>query len=196
MPAEFSRNQKTLMASFDRGFKAWAERTSVSLRRELGLLPHSPLSPIQLARHLDVEIWSPNDVKGLTVSDFEQLMEKDQGGWHAITFFRSGKRFMIHNPTHSSARQASDIMHELAHIICGHSASKLILSVDGKTVLRTHDQKQEDEADWLGGTLLLSRAALVFTKQRRLLPQQICSGYSVSQELLRYRLNITSHSAY
>jgi Zn-dependent peptidase ImmA (M78 family) len=67
---------------------------------------------------------------------------------------------VIFNPRKSDGRKASDIVHELAHLILGHDPAKVVFSEDGQIATRTFDQKQEDEANWLAWALLLPREAL------------------------------------
>jgi IrrE N-terminal-like domain len=57
--------------------------------------------------------------------------------------------------------------------------------------LRTYNEEQEQEADWLAGCLLLPRDALLAIRRRRLSDEEICSEYGVSPAMLRFRLNIT-----
>src|SRR4051812_801083 len=145
------------MATLERGFKAWAERTASALRRELGLSLLEPLDPRRLANHLDVRLLRPDQVKGLPTQIVHQLLEVDPWGWSATTLVLPTTTIIIYNPKKSSGRQSSDVIHELAHIILGHEPCTVVLSEDGEVSTRTFDQKQEDEANWLGWALLLPR---------------------------------------
>jgi Zn-dependent peptidase ImmA (M78 family) len=89
------------------------------------------------------------------------------------------------------ARQASDIVHELAHILLGHEPGKMVLSQDGGMVMRSFDHKQEEEANWLGWCILLPREALVQAARARLATAQIAEAYGVSSQLVAYRLRMT-----
>lgn len=179
------------MSSFDRGFKTWAERTAVSLRKDLGLESTAPLSPQNLASYLEVNLWTPNDVVGLPKECLAQLLEIDSAGWSAVTLSSGEKDTVIYNPSHSAARISNDIMHELSHLVVGHEPSRIVVSADGDVVLRSYDQKQEDEASWLGACLLLPREALLHIKLGSLSSDKACSLYSVSPQLLGYRINVT-----
>jgi Zn-dependent peptidase ImmA (M78 family) len=67
----------------------------------------------------------------------------------------------------------------------------VILSVDGSIGMRSFDAKQEDEANWLGWTILLPRSALMHCTQLGLSTSQIALNYDVSEQLVRYRVGIT-----
>lgn len=178
------------MATFDRGFKTWAERTALSLRRELGLGPTDPLPHQQLAEYLEIKVITPKVIPGMTDELIEQLLVTDSAGWSGTTFTLAGKHTVIYNPSHSTGRQSSDINHEFSHIIIGHEPSKLILSADGDMVMRSHDPKQEAEANWLSGCILLPREALLHLAQTKQLGS-VCEKYSVTKDLLEYRLQAT-----
>ena len=64
------------------------------------------------------------------------------------------------NDRKSCGRQASDITHELAHVILTHERAMVILSESIDLSMRTFDQKQEDKANCLAWALLLPRGAL------------------------------------
>lgn len=179
------------MASFDRGFKAWAERIAVSVRKELDIAPYQALPPTSLANHLDIVLQTPNDIKGMNPSDLRQLLTIDKDGWSALTFSVGNNHTIIYNPAHSIARQSSDIMHELSHVLAGHEQSRMVVSHDGKLAMRSFDQKQEDEAAWLSSCLLLPRDALIYIKRKRLQDRRIQEEYQVSRQLLEYRLNVS-----
>jgi hypothetical protein len=183
------------MATLERGFKAWAERTAAAIRGELGLSATEPLNPLQLASHLDVTLLQPDLIDGLPVDICEQLLERDPWGWSATTLELDGKTTLIFNPRKSAGRRASDIVHELAHLILGHEPAQIAFSHDGQMATRTFDQKQEDEANWLAWALLLPRDALFAAKRSRMLSAQIASAYGVTETLVDFRLRMTGISA-
>jgi Zn-dependent peptidase ImmA (M78 family) len=86
-------------------------------------------------------------------------------------------------------------MHELAHLILDHKPTTVILSHDGSLVMRSFNQQQEEEADWLAGCLLLPRDALVHSVKLGLTIQQIADKYSVSVRLATFRRRITGIDA-
>jgi hypothetical protein len=181
-----------MSGTLERGFKSWSERTAISLRQDLSLSPKDPLDPRQLAAFLQVDLCTPRDLHGLPNSVTDQLLIVDPGGWSAVSIERGGKTLIIYNPMHSIGRQANDITHELAHLILGHKPSRLMISSDGELVMRSYDQKQEDEADWLASSLLLPRETLLYCKRRlRLRENEIAEKFGVSEKLVIYRLRIT-----
>lgn len=179
------------MSSFDRGFKSWAEHTSLTLRRELGLAQDDPLDLSELARCLDVDLWTPYDVPGLPKDVLNQLLKQDPWGWSAVSLVSDSRGLVIYNPRKSKGRQASDITHELAHFILDHEPSTMILSHDGGIAMRTFDRKQEDEANWLAWCLLLPREALVWAKRARLSTAGIAARFGVAEVLVTFRLKVT-----
>ncbi|HET9642622.1 MAG TPA: ImmA/IrrE family metallo-endopeptidase [Burkholderiaceae bacterium] len=52
--------------------------------------------------------------------------------WSAVTLIVGDRKVIILNTSHSAARQSSDLMHELAHLIRGHSAQEVDVSEEGK----------------------------------------------------------------
>ncbi len=173
--------------SFERGFKAWAERTSSGIRKALQLADWEPLAPSALATHLGVELLEPHQVEGLTVSDLGQL-KKDKAGWSAVTVPHEDGNVVVYNPLSSLGRRASDIMHELAHIILAHPPATVFMSHEEDIGMRSFDKRQEDQASWLAWCLLLPRPALIHCRKRRLSDAEIATTYGVSGVLVRFRL--------
>jgi hypothetical protein len=184
-----------MTATLERGFKSWAERTATSLRAELSISAKERLDPRQLASYLNVQLCTPNDIEGLSSVAKDQLLVIDPSGWSAVTLEKGGNALIIFNPTHSDGRQSSDITHELSHIILGHKPATLIMSQDGSLVMRSYDQKQEDEANWLAAALLLPREALLHCKRNKLSASDIAILFGVSEALASYRLRITGVEA-
>jgi Zn-dependent peptidase ImmA (M78 family) len=177
---------------FRRGFKAWCENVSAQYRRDLDLHPHDPLDPVALAAHLGVQLWHPDVVPGVEEKHLRVLLRDDPDSWSAITICVGTKSVVIVNSSHSRARQASDIMHELAHIILAHKPARMDVTEDGIMILSTFATLQEQEAAWLSGCLLLPRAALVAIVQSRLDGAAAAVRYGVSADMLQYRRSVTA----
>jgi Zn-dependent peptidase ImmA (M78 family) len=178
-------------STLERGFKSWAERTAASLRGELRLGPSDLLPPAILAGYLEVLLWTPHDVPNLPSDVLKQLTRVDPSGWSAVSVVQDGNAVIIYNPTHSPGRQASDIVHELAHLILGHEPARLIVSHDGSFVMRSYDQKDEDEANWLAWSLLLPREGLYACRHQKMTASEIANQFGVSETLVNFRLRMT-----
>jgi Zn-dependent peptidase ImmA (M78 family) len=175
----------------ERGFKTWCENVSLQIRAELGLPRTAPLQPEALAKHLNVLLWKPIDIRGLSAEARVVLLGKERASWSAVTVSFAGVDAVIYNSSHSKARQSSDIMHELSHILIGHEPGKIFLSQNGQIMLRTYDQTQEEEASCLANALLLPREVLFLIKRSRMSDNKACEIYGVSRELLKFRMNIS-----
>lgn len=179
---------------FDRGFKTWCEKYSTQQREALGLAPGAPLDTIALANHLGIRVWTPHDVPGLSAESLPVLLRNDgktPSCWSAVTLVVGSKIVVILNSSHSPARQASDLTHELAHRIRGHEAQEVSVTEEGLMLLKSYDKQQEEEADWLSGCLLLPREGLISIKRRRLADVDAVTEYGVSLKMLNYRLAMT-----
>ena len=176
-----------------RGYKAWCERYSADTRRELGLPPTSPLSARELAKHLGIRVWTPHDVPSLPPETRQVLLRNDGSPscWSAVTLVVGDKILVILNSSHSPARQASDLMHELAHRIRNHEPEEMSISSEGLMLLKAYDKEQEEEADWLAGTLLLPREALVDIRRRGMSDDEVTAEYGVSKRMYTYRVSMT-----
>ena len=176
---------------FQRGFKTWCENVALSIRAELKLAKSAPLAASQVAQNLGVRVLEPSDIAGLSSPVLTTLLMDENDDWSAVTVGESGRAILIRNPSHSTGRTSSDIMHELSHLLIGHEPSRIVFSEDMFIALRSYDQLQEDEASWLSGSLLLPRPALLSIAQSGIDDAQACRTYDVSGQLLGYRRNVT-----
>lgn len=179
---------------FERGFKTWCERYAAQKRAELGLKPSDPLDPFRLAENLGIRVWKPASIPGITPELLDVLLRNDgktPSCWSAVTLVERGKCIVILNTSHSSGRQASDLMHELSHRIREHKTREVEISATGLMLVHDYDKAQEEEADWLSGCLLLPREALISIKRRRLELPDAALAFGVSQRMLTYRLAMT-----
>lgn len=176
---------------FERGFKTWCERYSTDTRKTLGLAGSAPLDTRALAKHLGVRVWMPNDVPGLSDDALDVLLRNDgktPSCWSAVTLVVQKKVVVILNASHSLARQASDLTHELSHRVLEHEAQEVDVTEEGIMLLRNYEKAQEEEADWLSGCLLLPREALLHIRRRGLADGEAVALYGVSMKMLTYRL--------
>lgn len=174
-----------------RGFKSQCERRSVEVRKNFNLGPDAPLSAFTLADVLNVTLWKESEVPEVDINDIHQLCFTDSESWSAFTMRVNDRHLIVFNSTQSIPRQNSVVMHELAHIILGHELTSASLTKEGYFVPTTYNQDQEDEADWLAGTLLLPRPSLLQIRRRNVDDVSAMENYMVSQQMLTWRFRMT-----
>lgn len=169
-----------------RGFKTEAERLAADLRAQLGCSDDEPVDLEAAARHLGVDLISADQL--VPLERLQELEDLQPGAFSAATFRLMGNRkTIVFNPLHGIGRTRSNQAHELAHVMLGHSV-RTIERV-GNFKFLTCDAEQEEEADWLGGCLLLPRAVLLKSAFADLGPAQIAEAYETSEPMARFRLN-------
>lgn len=169
---------------FQRGFKAECENLAMEIRVELGLSPTSSLRPTSLAEHLGIPVWPVTELL-----DFETRARDIKAALRVLSAFtvtRGNYRAIFYNPYHPPGRTANSLAHELSHVLLEHTPTVAV--VDGN---RAWDGRQEAEADWLAGALLVPReGALRWLRNGG----QMALGsahFQVSDELFRWRINQT-----
>jgi hypothetical protein len=171
-----------------RGFKSEAERVAELVRRDLGLKPLERLDCFALAAEWGIPVVSIGELRadGAREESVRLLLSGD-AGFSATTVVVGTKRLIVYNPRHAAGRSANNLAHELSHVILEHEPAPA-LGVGG---CRHWDGRQEAEADWLGGVLLVPRASA--------LAWMLASGdldegarhFGVSADLFRWRVNHT-----
>ena len=174
-----------------RGFKSWCERTSAEYRQTLGVPLDKPLDPRRLATLLKVRVKTPEALPGLPDSSRRQLTEVDSDSWSAVTVSNGGASLVVLNSGHSQARQTSSLTHELAHLILNHQSDQVELSQEGFLFRTAFDQEQEQEADWLGGCLLVPREGLLRMSFRTRSAPALADHFGTSVDLIVWRLRMT-----
>lgn len=182
------------MAEFRRGFKTWCERTAMGFRRDLQLAAFGPLDPRELARHLNILVWTPQEVArlgNLAKVHLDQLLKHDPSSWSAVTLALTPHKLIIINSRHAPVRQNSDLMHELAHLILEHEPARVDMTHERLLILDTYDKTQEDEANWLAGALLVPRDALLDFLPRNPQSEDAALHFNVSTQMLEWRRRTT-----
>ena len=177
-----------------RGFKTKAEEWAKHYRGCLKIHPCAPLCAFKLAEHLEIPIYGATEFPKLP-SEINLLSGANGKDckWSALTMpTNAGNRIIIYNSFHSLARQQSDLMHELAHIICKHERLKAKYDFEIPFGMRNiEEEEQEEEAKWLGSTLQLATPCLLWARKRNMATQEIAAYFNASFEMVIYRMNIT-----
>ena len=180
-------------AKLKRGFAADAERTAESLRRQLGLQAHDPLCAFRLCAHLRIEVFVSDQVRELSLDSLTTLNHSSGKGWSAVTIAIKASHgpsyLIIHNQVHSPARQQSNLMHELGHILCEHEVSAIDVNMGFPALMRHYPEEQELEAECMGATLHLPRPALLNALESGWDKQAIMQHYQASASMVQLRLN-------
>ncbi|AYQ30980.1 ImmA/IrrE family metallo-endopeptidase [Runella sp. SP2] len=171
-----------------KGFTAKAERLAEKFRDELNVHHCGHLCAFRLANHLKVSICEASDY-GIEPEWLERLT-----GWSGLYMVNQfSEKIIIHNTNHTLGRQQSTIMHELAHLVCKHPLPEDIILPE-LPFLRRYNPQHEQEAEYLGATLQMTRKGLVWAMRRSMTVAQIADYYKASHEMVDYRLNITGVS--
>lgn len=171
----------------ERGFKARAEELSEEIRNHLGLRIDEALPARKLAEYLGARVMGVEDIPGLGRTDVSWLLNGSASEWSAFTLAVGGKTFIVHKTSHARTRQESDLMHELAHILCKHSPDEERQFDD--PVLRHYNQNEEEEATWLGAVLQIPCKALLMLSRKSWTIDQIARHFGASVDLARFRYN-------
>lgn len=169
------------------GFKSHANELAREFRAELGIESHKPLCPKRLATHLLIPVCPLSEFKIQIPEAVRYFQEKDQKTFSAMTVFDNHRRLIVYNDAHSIYRQAADISHELSHAILDHRPDVIF---DGLGC-RNFNKDYEDQANWLGPTLLISEEAALYIVRTSMEKHEAAEHYGVSQQVINMRLNLS-----
>lgn len=180
---------------FKYGFKAKAEKLSISFREKMNLSSVDPLDAFALAEYLDIPIFSVEDVFDGEENrkPLETLIKSDK--FNAILIRNIfGVKIIVHNIHHSLNRQQSSIMHELAHIILDHKVDPEVMRLANQLNLQYLNDENENEAKFLGGCLQLTRPALLWAFRQNMDEKKIADYFKASLDMVKYRMRISGVS--
>ena len=165
------------------GFRHQCEEIATLQRHELGCYAFAPLTAQQLAQKLQVYIYPVDKLPGADPAIVAYALA--QPDWSAAIIQQS-PAVVMHKPIHSPARQQSDLMHELAHILLQHPWG----SLESTTGRFLFSAIHEAEATHLGGCLLLPKRALEWALLKQFTIEQAMSHFGVSREMVIWRSQI------
>jgi Zn-dependent peptidase ImmA (M78 family) len=146
---------------------------------------------LRLAAHLGVILIGPSAIPGISNDVVESLLGQWRDLWSAVTIVAPDKTIIIYNASHAETRQESDLMHELAHVICEHRPARIEPPGRFPWALRTFDPVQEQEAEWFGSCLQIPRDAILLLARRGYDNESIAAQFGASEDMVRFRRNMT-----
>lgn len=157
------------------GFKSKANALARKARSALGLAATAPLSPLRLAEKMGIAVAPLSSFASECASAVRHLMKVDRRAFSAGTFHLAGRTLVVFNDANPGDRQASDVAHELSHVLLEHP----MLPILDDLGCRHFDKDLEEQANWLGPALLISEeAALHIARQ----------GWTVEQAAVEYEV--------
>lgn len=176
-----------------RGFKSWADKKSLEIRRRIGLRSNDPLDCQLLCDELGISVIALSDLSksGFPREHFLRLRSQDSDFFACLVETPSGL-ILINNSNSSQKRSNSNIVHEISHVICEHNFATIV-PISG-SILREFDKECEDEANWMAGCLLLPREGLIWAYREGFTISQISHHFGASEQMSRWRYNITGVS--
>ena len=170
-----------------RGFKTNAEKIADELRSAIGARSDRPLDLNALGQHAGARLVAADEL--VPIEQLQEIERLQAFAFSACTFDIDGLVVVVYNPLRKPDRRASDIAHELAHLILKHDLSE-VQYLDG-VPFRTCRADQEEEATALAGAILLPRRLLLAAARDGLTYEDIARRHRVTIDMARYRWNIT-----
>ena len=175
-----------LRSGFATEVNGWARE----LREDMGVRIDGPLCPLALAEQLRIPVFAATAL-GLD-GDVRRFLLSEEGGREvsAGVFYVGACAFIVANDARGIKRYASDIAHEIAHVLLRHEPTVVLR--DGGA--RMYDEEAEAEAEKLGPGLLVSEEAAL--RADRLIHGGTHTLYSLSDEwgitrdVIRMRMNL------
>ncbi len=170
-----------------RGFATEARNLALEVRGEMGLTPYMTLDPWALAQLYGIPVYPLDEMvawgcRTVTADYFTQARPAFSA---ALVPVGSG-RVIVENSAQTQTRRRASISHEMAHVLLEHPFLSGFASLDS---CQAAVREVEQEADCLGGELLIpSRAALAAARDGAT-DEQVARRYRVSVQFARMRMN-------
>jgi Zn-dependent peptidase ImmA (M78 family) len=171
-----------------RGFKTEARKLALELRAELGLDAYAQFDPYALADEYGIPVFRLGDL-GNDLAAHEAAAhypESRSATFSAALVPIGNKRFILDNDGHDPRRRRNSVSHEMSHLVLEHEFGEVLLNADG---CRALSKDKEEEADWLGGELLIPYVAAERAARLDWNDEQVADFYEVSIQLARMRMN-------
>lgn len=183
-----------------KGFIKKAEALSAEHREALGLSVKEACPARRLAHRLGLRVLSTAAVApalstalslayaeylGCDPAESVSALCREGEGFFAFYAEVGHHRMVFYNPSCRPERQESDIMHELAHVICGHEGQAIRFGTE--FALRAHDPAHENEAHRMGSVLQIPEEGLFWHLVAGKTDEEIAGIYGSSVRMVQWR---------
>lgn len=171
-----------------RGFKTEARKLALELRSELGLDAYGRFDPYALACEYGIPIFRLSDLGQDPAARAAAAHYAQDGSatFSAALVPAGSTRIILENDAHDPKRRRNSVSHEMSHLVLEHEFGQVLLTSEG---YRAFSSDKEEEADWLGGELLIPYAAAERAARSDWDDEQVADAYNVSLPLARMRMN-------
>lgn len=172
------------------GFATEVNDWARELREDMNIRVDGPLCPLALAEHLGIPVFAATAL-GLD-GDVRRFLLSETGRKEvsAGVFYMGACAFIVANNARGIKRYASDVAHEIAHVLLRHEPTAIPCN-DGA---RVYDEEAEAEAQKLGPGLLVSEEAAL--RADRLIHggahtlHSLSDEWGITRDVIRMRMNL------
>ena len=171
-----------------RGFKTESQKLALELRAELGLDAYVKFDPYALAGEYGIPVFRLSDLAGEpeAIKAVAHYASNGSATFSAALVPVGSTRLILDNDAHDLRRRRNSVSHEISHLVLEHEFGRVLLTGDG---YRAFSPEKEEEADWLGGELLIPYAAAERAARLDWDDEQVAQEFDVSIQLARMRMN-------
>jgi hypothetical protein len=169
----------------------------MGLRDFARLQRDAPLNPFDLARFANLFVVDMELIEDLSSRSRELLLGAASEAWSGGACSRplpDGRRIVVLNPNHGTARTNATLMEEICHVFLGHTPNRLAVIADkesGKTLARDYRKLDEEAAYAIGAAALVPFASLRSAVLKGKSAADVARHFRVSRDLVEYRLKVT-----
>jgi len=169
-----------------RGAVEESKRLALEVRAEIGVGLYDPLDPNLLAKEYGIPVMPISEISGCPVETVARLAEPGNAWFSAALVPCGAGMFIVENDAHAPVRRRASLAHEMAHVLWEHEFTTVLVNGDG---CRAADPAVEEEADRLGGELLIPFKAAVTAARRGWSDEDVATYFEVSVPYARMRMN-------
>ena len=170
------------------GFKADANRRTAALRAEHGCSAHGRIDCLELAQSMGITVVRLSDLDDCDA--VHRLTSVDPSSFSAATLRHEHGTAILLNDAHSPERQASNLAHEIGHIVLEHQDAPPLSDAGCREI----DAVVEVEADIFGSILLVPEQAVLRYARAGKTIEESAEALGVSTQMMRWRHNMCGAS--